>query len=50
MSMGHLLGLFDGDWLGIRRTRKMALLRYADSTTSGRAGSLGRDSSATSSE
>jgi hypothetical protein len=30
MSMGHLLGLFDGDWLGIRATRKMALLRYAE--------------------
>jgi hypothetical protein len=30
MSMGHLMGLFDGDWLGIRATRKMVMLRYAE--------------------
>lgn len=30
MSMGNLMGLFDADWLGIRRTRKMANLRYAE--------------------
>ncbi len=30
MSMGHLLGLFDGDWLGIRATRKVITLRYAE--------------------
>jgi len=29
-SMGHLMGLFDEDWLGIRPTRKMTFLRYAD--------------------
>lgn len=29
-SMGHLMGLFDEDWLGIPATRKMAFLRYAD--------------------
>lgn len=28
-SMGHLMGLFDAPWLGIRPTRKIALLRYA---------------------
>jgi ketosteroid isomerase-like protein len=28
-SMGHLMGLFDGAWLGIRPTRKIAMLRYA---------------------
>lgn len=28
-SMGHLMGLFDDAWLGIRPTRKMAMLRYA---------------------
>ena len=28
-SMGHLLGLFDQPWLGIRPTRKIAMLRYA---------------------
>ncbi|OED50252.1 polyketide cyclase [Rhodobacteraceae bacterium (ex Bugula neritina AB1)] len=27
-SMGHLMGLHDGPWLGIRPTRKMAFLRY----------------------
>ena len=29
-SMGHLMGLFDEDWLGIPATRKMAFLPYAD--------------------
>ena len=29
-SMGHLVGLFDAPWLGIRPTRKMAMLRYAE--------------------
>lgn len=29
-SMGHLLGLFDHDWLGIPATGKMAFLRYVD--------------------
>ena len=28
-SMGHLMGLFDAPWLGIRPTGKLALLRYA---------------------
>jgi hypothetical protein len=30
MSMGHFMGLFDKDWLGIRATRKLAMLRYAE--------------------
>jgi hypothetical protein len=30
MSMGHFMGLFDTDWLGIRATRKMVMLRYAE--------------------
>lgn len=30
MSMGHFMGLFDQDWLGIRHTRKMISLRYAE--------------------
>lgn len=30
MSMGHFMGLFDGDWLGIRATRKLVMLRYAE--------------------
>jgi hypothetical protein len=30
MSMGNFMGLFDTDWLGIRHTRKMANLRYAE--------------------
>ena len=30
MSMGHFMGLFDDDWLGIRATRKMVMLRYAE--------------------
>ncbi len=29
-SMGHLLGLFDKDWLGIPSTGKMGFLRYAE--------------------
>ena len=30
MSMGHFMGLFDRDWLGIPATRKICLLRYAE--------------------
>jgi len=30
MSMGNFMGLFDSDWLGIPRTRKIANLRYAE--------------------
>ena len=30
MSMGHFMGLFDADWLGIPRTRKIIMLRYAE--------------------
>lgn len=30
MSMGHFMGLFDADWLGIRHTRQIANLRYAE--------------------
>ncbi|SKA92856.1 hypothetical protein SAMN05443428_1136 [Caloramator quimbayensis] len=30
MSMGHFMGLFDKDWLGIRHTRKMISLRYVE--------------------
>jgi hypothetical protein len=30
MSMGHFMGLFDADWLGIPPTRKLATLRYAE--------------------
>lgn len=30
MSMGHFMGLFDKDFLGIRHTGKMASLRYAE--------------------
>lgn len=30
VSMGHLVGLFDAPWLGIRPTRKLAMLRYAE--------------------
>ncbi len=29
-SMGHLMGLHDKPWLGIRPTRKIAMLRYAE--------------------
>ncbi|MCC1492978.1 ester cyclase [Cognatishimia sp. F0-27] len=28
VSMGHLMGLFDAPWLGIRPTRKLTMLRY----------------------
>jgi len=30
MSMGHLMGLFNNDWLGIKSTGKMISLRYAE--------------------
>jgi len=30
VSMGHLMGLFDAPWLGIRPTGRMAFLRYCD--------------------
>ena len=30
MSMGNFMGLFDADWLGIPRTRKIVNLRYAE--------------------
>jgi predicted ester cyclase len=30
VSMGHLMGLFDKPWLGIRPTRKLVMLRYAE--------------------
>jgi hypothetical protein len=30
MSMGHFMGLFDHDWLGIPAHRKVAMLRYAE--------------------
>ena len=30
VSMGHLMGLFDQDWLGIPPTGKMAFLRYCE--------------------
>lgn len=30
MSMGHLMGLFDKEWMGIRPTGKMISLRYAE--------------------
>ncbi len=29
-SMGHMMGLFDKDWLDIPATRRMAFLRYAE--------------------
>ncbi len=29
-SMGHLMGLFDEPWLGIRPTRRIVMLRYAE--------------------
>ncbi|CAH0536657.1 ester cyclase [Vibrio marisflavi] len=32
MSMGHFMGLFDADWLGIRATGKMVNIRYAEFT------------------
>jgi hypothetical protein len=30
MSMGHLLGVFHDDWLGIRATHRAVVLRYAE--------------------
>lgn len=30
VSMGHLMGLFDAPWLGIRPHRRIAMLRYAE--------------------
>lgn len=30
ISMGHLMGLFDAPWLGIRPNRKIAMLRYCE--------------------
>ena len=30
MNMGHFMGNFDKDWLGIRHTRKMISLRFAE--------------------
>ena len=30
MSMGHFMGLFDADWLGIPANRKLVMLRYAE--------------------
>jgi hypothetical protein len=30
VSMGHLMGLFDRQWLGIAPTRKIAMLRYCE--------------------
>lgn len=30
VSMGHLMGLFDAPWLGIRPTGKLVMLRYAE--------------------
>ena len=30
MSMGHLMGLFDSEWMGVRPTGKMISLRYAE--------------------
>lgn len=32
LSMGHFMGLFDKDWLGIRCTRQLAMIRYAEFT------------------
>lgn len=32
MSMGHFMGLFDNEWMGIRPTGKMISLRYAEFT------------------
>ncbi len=29
-SMGHMMGLFDSDWIGIPATHKLAFLRYAE--------------------
>ena len=43
MSMGHMMGLFDADWLGIPRTRTIANLRYAEfnSVEGGKIGQTG---------
>lgn len=30
VSMGHLMGLFDREWLGIAPTRRIAMLRYCE--------------------
>ncbi len=30
VEMGHLLGLFDSSWLGIRPTQRIAMLRYCE--------------------
>lgn len=30
MCMGHFMGLFDNDWLGIKKTRKLNSLRFAE--------------------
>ena len=30
ISMGHLMGLFDKSWLGIKQTNKIAMLRYCE--------------------
>ncbi len=30
VSMGHLMGLFDATWLGIRPSRKLTMLRYCE--------------------
>jgi hypothetical protein len=30
MSMGHFMALFDEDWLGIRASRKVVMLKYAE--------------------
>jgi len=32
VSMGHLMGIFENDWLGIPSTKKMVFLRYAEFT------------------
>ena len=30
VSMGHLMGLFDNPWVGIKETKKIAMLRYCE--------------------
>ena len=30
MSMGHFMALFDDDWLGIKASRKVVMLKYAE--------------------
>ena len=30
VSMGHLMGLFDTPWIGIKHTNKIAMLRYCE--------------------